>query len=217
VSPSGGPGIGKNPAAEKLLHLAVITAEESYGQKHATTALALNNLALWYEHAGQFEKAELLFLRALSAAHPQSIEAASVYHNLGELEQARGRYDRGEMYAQQACEIRLLHHTAEHPDYATDEALLAGNLYGLGKFEEAEPFFWHALAVFEHVFGPTHHETAIHLNNMAANRYATRDYPAAEALYRRSLAIKARVLGERHPSYELTAKNLKMVISAMGQ
>jgi hypothetical protein len=46
---------------------------------------------------------------------------------------------------------------------------------------------------------------------MAANCYGRRDFRAAEALYSRALQIKGRKMGQNHPSYEVTAKNLAMV------
>jgi tetratricopeptide (TPR) repeat protein len=197
--------------AEKLLHVALLAAEEAYGTHHPTVALALNNLGLWYKGAGRFEEAEFLYQRALSIAGEGSIESAAVHYNLGGLEQARGRFERAELYARKACELRLKYCTTEHPDYATDESLLASVLDSLGHYHEAEPHYWHALSVFEHTLGADHYEIAIHLNNMAANCFARRDFAAAEALYQRSLQIKSQKLGQNHPSYEVTAKNLAMV------
>jgi Flp pilus assembly protein TadD len=196
--------------ADKLLQVALLAAEEAYGAHHPAVALALNNLGMWYKSAGRFEEAEFLYQRALTVAGPDCMETAAIYYNLGALEHSRGRLARAELYARQACEVRLNFRTTEHPDYATDESLLAVILDALHRYNEAEPLYWHALSVFEHVYGSEHHEIAIHLNNMAANCFARRDFVAAEELYRRSLMIKAKKLGDRHPSYEITAKNLAL-------
>jgi tetratricopeptide (TPR) repeat protein len=203
--------------AEKLLHVALLAAEEAYGTKHPAVALALNNLGIWYKAAGRYDEAEFLYQRALTIAGDGSMESASVHYNLGGLEQARGRYERAELYARKACEIRLRYRTTEHPDYATDESLLAAILDSLGRYNESESLYWHALSVFEHTLGADHHEIAIHLNNMAANCYGRRDFEAAEALYQRALSIKEKKLGVNHPSYEVTAKNLAMVRRAARQ
>ncbi len=209
------PGLGNvvnnSKSAENLLHIALLAAEEAHGAHHPSVALALNNLGQWYRGSGRLEEAEFLFHRALTMASPRSTETASIYFNLGGLEHARGRYERAELYARQACQIRLLSRTTEHPDYATDESLLASILDSLGKYTEAEPLYWHALSVFEQTLGSEHHEIAIHLNNMAANCFSRRDFEGAEELYRRALEIKGKKLGPNHPSYEITAKNLAMV------
>jgi Flp pilus assembly protein TadD len=201
----------KHGGAEKLLHVALLAAEEAYGTHHPAVAMALNNLGLWYKSSGRFEEAEFLYQRALQIAGEGSMECASIHYNLSGLEQARGRFERAELYARKACEIRLRYRTTEHPDYATDESLLASILDSLGRYHEAEPLYWHALSVFEHTLGAEHYEIAIHLNNMAANCYARRDFAAAEALYKRALEIKYKKFGQNHPSYEVTAKNLAMV------
>jgi tetratricopeptide (TPR) repeat protein len=198
-------------SAEKLMHVALLAAEEAYGTQHPAVALALNNLGLWYKSSGRLEEAEFLYLRALNIAGEGSMESASIFYNLGALEQSRGRFERAELYARKACELRLRFRTTEHPDYATDESLLASILDSLGRYNDSESLYWHALSVFEHTLGAEHYEIAIHLNNMAANCYSRRDFAAAEALYERALSIKAKRLGERHPSYEVTAKNLAMV------
>jgi tetratricopeptide (TPR) repeat protein len=196
--------------AENLLHVALLAAEESYGTHHPAVAMALNNLGLWYKASGRLEEAEFLYQRALTIAGPDCTETAAIYYNLAALEQARGRFERAEIYIRQACEVRLRFRTTEHPEYATDESLLAAVLDAQGRFHEAEHLYWHALSVFEHTLGADHHEIAVHLNNMAANCYGRRDFDAAEALYRRSLDIKAKKLGDTHPSYEITAKNLAL-------
>jgi tetratricopeptide (TPR) repeat protein len=202
---------GKHAGAENLLHVALLAAEESYGSHHPAVAMALSNLGLWYKSSGRFDEAEFLYQRALTIAGPDCIESAAVYYNLASLEQGRGRFERAELYIRQASEIRLRFRTTEHPDYATDESLLAAILDAQGRFHEAEHLYWHALSVFEHTLGAEHHEIAVHLNNMAANCYGRRDFGAAEALYRRALDIKSKKLGDSHPSYEITAKNLALV------
>jgi tetratricopeptide (TPR) repeat protein len=207
-SPTSNAGYG---GAEKLLNVALLAAEEAYGSQHPAVALALSNLGLWYKSAGRYDEAEFLYQRALVIAGEGTMESSSIYYNLGGLEQSRGRFDRAELYVRKACEIRLKYRTTEHPDYATDESLLAAILDSLGRYHEAEPLYWHALSVFEHTLGAEHYEIAIHLNNMAANCYGRRDFAAAEALYQRALAIKYKKLGQNHPSYEVTAKNLAMV------
>ena len=97
--------------------------------------------------------------------HP---EVAAVYHNLGGLEHARGRYARGEPFARRSVAIREKALGPDHPDVAADVAALAALLDGQGKYDEAEPLYRRALAVFERVFGPEHYEIAVNLNNLAA-------------------------------------------------
>ncbi|MEP7270952.1 MAG: tetratricopeptide repeat protein [Acidobacteriota bacterium] len=63
-----------------------------------------------YKYTGNFDEAERLYQRALvitagtlGQAHP---EVATIYHNLGGLEHARGRDAGGEPLARRPVEIR---------------------------------------------------------------------------------------------------------------
>jgi hypothetical protein len=51
-----------------------------------------------------------------------SAEGASIYHNLGGLENARGRFAEGEPFACKSVELRRLTHNDDHPNVAADSA-----------------------------------------------------------------------------------------------
>ena len=70
---------------------------------------------------------------------PQHAEIATLYHNLGGPEHARGEYARGEPFARRSVEIRERALGPDHIDVAADVAALAGLLDGQGKYEESEP------------------------------------------------------------------------------
>ncbi len=63
-------------------------------------------------------------------------EAASIYHNLGGLAHARGRYSEGESLARQAVEIRLRALGPDHVDVAADVAALAAIPDGQRKVDD---------------------------------------------------------------------------------
>src|SRR5438093_125331 len=66
------------------------------------------------------------------------VALASVYHNLGGLEHARGNYEAAEPLARRSVELRELALGAKHPDVAADRAALAAIVDALGRDEEAE-------------------------------------------------------------------------------
>src|SRR5262249_25309978 len=82
---------------------------------------------------GGFRGAARLYRRALviteSQLGPQHPEMATLYHNLGGLEHARGRFARGEPFARRSVAIREKALGADHPDVAADVAALAAILY----------------------------------------------------------------------------------------
>jgi len=76
----------------------------------------------------------------LTANHgPEASVLASLYHNLGGLEHARGAFATGEPLARRAVAIRTRTLGPEHPDVAADMAALAALLDGQGKYDEPKP------------------------------------------------------------------------------
>ena len=109
--------------------------------------------------------------RALSPSRTTSGSkrtAATLFHNLGGLEHARGRFAAGEPHARRSVEIRARLRGADHPDTAADVSALAALLDGQGRYDDAEQLYLRALSVFERAYGPEHYELAVNLNNLAA-------------------------------------------------
>ena len=129
---------------------------------------------------------------------PDHPEVASIYHNLGGLEHARGRYRRAEPLARRAVAIREQALGPDHPAVAADIVALAAVLDGQGKFDASVPLYHRALAIFEATFGPDHYDIAVNLNNLAVIAFEQGDVAQAEHLYLRAIKIKEHVLGPDH-------------------
>jgi tetratricopeptide (TPR) repeat protein len=71
-----------------------------------------------------------------------------------------------------------------------DACAYAAILDGLDRYDESEPIYRHALAVFERRLGPEHMEIAITLSNLAAVMRYRGNAHEAEELYRRALEMK---------------------------
>jgi tetratricopeptide (TPR) repeat protein len=155
--------------AETVLKRAIALAEEHPDGE--TLPIALNNLGIVYKYSGNFDEAVRLYTRALrltQEAHgEQNAMAATLYHNLGGLEHARGRYADGEAPARRAWEIRREMLGEEHPDALADACAYGGVLDGLERYAESRPIYENALAIYERVFGPEHFEVAATLHNLA--------------------------------------------------
>ena len=95
---------GRYDVAEPLYLRALELAELFCGCEDVVALC--NNLAAHYKYEGRFDEAERLYRRALplveqllGAEHP---EIATLYQNLGWLENARGRFAAGEPLARRA-------------------------------------------------------------------------------------------------------------------
>ena len=156
--------------------------------------------------------------RLSSASWGRTIPSlASIYHNLGGLEHARGRYARGEPFARRSVELRERAFGPDHPDVAADVAAFAALLDGQGKYDEAEPLYRRALSTFERVYGSEHYEIAVNLNNLAAVRQAMGDPQEAEAMYTCALRIKEKLFGKTNTEVAMTANNLAVLYKAEGK
>ena len=80
---------GRCAEAERLYGRALAIKEKVLGPNHAVMAMPLNNLAVLYKNAGEYEKAELLYQQALAifeaalgSTHPKVITCQQNYAQL---------------------------------------------------------------------------------------------------------------------------------------
>jgi tetratricopeptide (TPR) repeat protein len=191
--------------SEALLRRALAIAAESAPADTTHLCGLWNELGVLYKYMGRFDEA---------GRHGAVL--ATVYHNLGGLEHARGRYAAGEPFARRAVAIRERLLGPDHPDVAADLAALAPILDAQGKRDEAAALMLRSLAILERTYGPNHYEVAVSLNNLAALRAAEGQTAEARRLYERSLAIKERQLGPRHPDVATTLNNLAVLHKKLG-
>ena len=88
--------------------------------------------------------------------------------------------------------------------------------YNQGAYAKAEPLYLRALAIREKVLGPTHHDTANSLNNLAVLYDKQGAYAKAEPLFLRALAINEKVLGPTHHDTASNLNNLAVLYESQG-
>jgi tetratricopeptide (TPR) repeat protein len=196
--------------------------EEAALHRPRDLATILNNLGMACKYAGLYEEGEAAYLRALDLLGqmpvPPMLELATLHHNLGGLEHARGRHAIGEQWARRGLAIREAEagFGGESVEVASDMAALAALLDAQSKFEESEPLHLRALAIFERELGPEHLETGIVLGNIGALRSAQGRSGEALELLKRSMAIKQQHLSAAHPSLGWAWNNLAVLERTCG-
>jgi tetratricopeptide (TPR) repeat protein len=148
--------------AEPPLRRALVIAEEAGDVEEIVNAL--NSLGVLFKFSGNFDEAANLYQRALDLAL-QTFEAAhrtvaTLYHNIGGLDHARGRFAAAEAPARRAWELNAKLLGPDHPQTAADAVAYGAVLVDLGRAGEAVELYRHALAIFERVFGREHFEVA---------------------------------------------------------
>lgn len=105
----------------------------------------------------------------------------------------------------------------KHPETATTESNLSGELLALGRVAESVRLGALSLSNFEATLGPRHPRTAAAASNLADARRAAGDRAAAERLYRRALRIDEQALGATNPETLNDVKNLADFLSESGR
>jgi tetratricopeptide (TPR) repeat protein len=212
---------GADEAAEEPLARAIECAEAIPGQPELA-AEAWNNFGVLCKYAGWFNRGAAAYARSMAFAERmpetfgRNILIATILHNTGGLDHARGRFESAEGPARRAWEMRREHLGEEHPVALADAVPYAGVLDGLKRFAEARPIYERALGVYEHVFGPEHYETAATLHNLAFVEYAEGNRSRAMELARRACVIKEKLLGADHLETALSGMNLASLLPPEG-
>src|SRR5688500_9208011 len=112
------------------------------------------------KYQGRFTDAEKLYhtllLTLRNRLNSDDPRLAGIYHHLGSLEHACSNYAECEPMARKAVELKKQELGNEHPEYAVELAALAAILDQLGKRDEAEPLYLHALEIFLGAYGDYH-------------------------------------------------------------
>lgn len=141
---------GSYREAEPAFRQALRIAGQSRSQP-LSLAVLLNDYGILCKYTGRFELAGKMYRRALklvqaeASGHKELL--AALYHNLGGLEHARGRYARALPYARRAVEIRRRIRPRDRVSLATDETALGAILVELGQIREARRLYFRALRV----------------------------------------------------------------------
>jgi len=134
-----------------------------------------------YEKALEFaEEAVDLSAEEFGAEHPTT---ATLIHNMGELQRARGELAAAEQLYNRALAIRQATLDPNHPDLAASNDSLGRVMTARGKFAEAEAHHWEAVRILEQTLARRPHV----IDRLSSRGAMYR----ARALYNRGLAYEA--------------------------
>jgi len=167
----------KHTPARRLFARALATAE-THQLGGAALARARNGLGMVAKYTGRFAEGEAHYRRALRELGPPRDATAqlraTLFHNLGGLEHARGRFERAEVWARRGLALRTHHCGATSTATALDLAALAAIVQGGCRYEEAARLYSRALSILRRRLGPDHVEVAFNLRQLATLERARR-------------------------------------------
>ena len=163
-------------------------------RQKADNAKSFSELALQYDHKGDYAKAEPLFRQALQIREkvlgPKHPHTAASLDSLALLYDHKGDYAKAEPLFRRALQIREKVLGPEHGDTAASLDSLALLYDHKGDYAKAEPLFRRALQIREKVHGPKHPDISVSLNNLATLYEHMGAYATAEPLFQQALQIR---------------------------
>ena len=206
---------GRYDRAERLLVGALALAERANGDPSLRLAL-FNGLGVVLKYQGRFADSRRAYLAAMAITrarkgHGRSLPPA-LYHNMGGLEHARGRFARGEVLARHGLFLRTRALGPEHLDVGRDLAALAAIVDGCKRHAEAEALYRRALEIFQRRLPAEHPDKAALLANLAACLHYQGRWAQGEQVGRQAVAMSRKVLGAAHPETRLAEENLGVIL-----
>jgi tetratricopeptide (TPR) repeat protein len=191
--------LGRYDDAERALVACLATTEARLGADAAEVGQLCNLLGIGHKYQARYDEAAARYARAAAiiAMHQgnDSIEMASLEHNLGGLAHARGEPAIGEPHARRAVELREAALGDDHPAVAADLAAWAALLDDLGRTDEAEAALRRALGIFERTYGERHFEVGYTLGSLGALYAGVERWSDASTVLARAREILVEVLG----------------------
>jgi tetratricopeptide (TPR) repeat protein len=198
------------------------TIEEKFGNDNIVLAATLNTLAGLYQDVGNFDKALLMYERALQVIEKTNESLASMLHecilnNLGQFYQEKREYKESLKLYEKALIINQRENESDNLNVATIYNNQAGIYQAQGNLSKALQLYLRAYNIRKNLLGPEHPEVANVLNNIACLYENEGNYEGALKLYLQALDIREKKLGKEHPFVANTVSNLASLYAQIGE
>ena len=212
-------GLGRYDDAERELVARLADLEQRLGPTDPVVGQLCNALGMTHKYQARYADGERCYARAIAIAgedaDPRML--ASLYHNLGGLDHARGEYARAEPHARRSVELRESVLGPEHPEVAADLAAWATILDDLQRFGEAEQAYKRAIAIFEKAFGDAHHEVGMTRAALGAMYAGQQRWADARTQLTRARTILDALHGADHVEVAQVDQYLAVVLHGEGR
>lgn len=207
--------------AEPICLQALQLAQAILEPEHAFVILGLHNLAMLYEHWGDYEKAESYYLEAVETCSrkpdPNTLTSANIFNSLARLYMLRGKYSEAESVAQQALAIRESLSGTDAPEVASSLGTLAEIHSIQRKYRQAEPLLQRALAIREKGQKTDPLSLALSLNSFMLFYIGQGKHKKARPFCQRVLEIMEKERGPKHPEVAKICNNIAEVYRHLGE
>ena len=213
-------GTGDLPAAVRIGETALELARRAFGNSSVAYAVSLEKLGQLHDQSGNQAAAKPYLAKAhriLAEAEPPDHLAiyrsarrlAFLCDNLGEMEEAISHYESAIRAGTQLGDL-------PYSELGTMLNNIALMYRKSGRQKAAEPYYLHALELYEKQLGPEHADVASVLNNLAVFYTNERRFAEAETTHLRALAIREKIHPASHSDIAQSKCNLAVVYHSRG-
>ena len=208
------------PEAIRVAETALDLAKRTFNETQAPLALSFESLGQLLDQSGDHVAAKPYLLKAhalLEKVEPPDQRAiyrsarrlAFSCDNLGQAEEAIRYYEKAIAAGTQLDDL-------PYSDLGTMLNNIALIFRKSGRQKAAEPYYLHALQIYEKQLGPEHADVASVLNNLGVFYTNERRFTEAEKTHLRALAIREKVHPPTHPDIAQSKCNLAVVYHSRG-
>ncbi|MBA2623551.1 MAG: tetratricopeptide repeat protein [Chthoniobacterales bacterium] len=213
-------GTGQLPEAVRIAETAVGLARRAFPPEHPGYALSLEKLGQLHDQGGDPAAAKAPLIEAhqlLETARAR--DEPAVYRSarrLAFLCENIEETDAAVTYYEQAIRVGMELGDVPYSELGTMLNNIALLYRSSGRQKEAEPFYLHALEVYEKQLGPEHADVASVLNNLAVFYTNERRFAEAEKIHLRALDLREKLLPPTHSDIAQSKCNLAVVYHSRG-
>lgn len=215
--------LGQDDEAERYFSwaLSLCAGFKSSNKQSDQMVDILNNLSLFYEKEGDFDKALEMVNKALDieAKRSKGFSENRVRSLLvrASIQKATFNLDSSEEDYRECLDLISSSKTPQAELSCETLDKYADLLLLQRKFKEAEPEFEACIKACETAHGPNHPTVAERLSDFSVLYKRTERYAEAESLLRRALAIEEKTIGIDTPEYLTTVHRLATVLTDEGR
>jgi tetratricopeptide (TPR) repeat protein len=208
------------PEAIRVGESALEVAKRTFSATQIELALSYEKLGLLHDQNGDRAGAKSHLVNAhrlfegmsqpdQGALFRSARRLARICDELGEKEDALAFYEKAIATATQVSDLPY----SEFGTLLNNAALLFRKA---GRAKAAEPYYLHALQIYEAHLGPSHADVASVLNNLGVFYTNEKRFSEAEKTHLRALAIREKTLPANHPDIAQSKCNLAVVYHSRG-
>jgi tetratricopeptide (TPR) repeat protein len=173
----------------------------------------LSRLLMKMGHASKAEEVVKLLLEQT----PDECDKAYYSHQLGQIENDRGDYEKAILYYERAQEIYKRTFPPNHPVFPASYNNIGLVYMNMGEYSKALSFYEKTLEMNQRTLPPNHPLFAQSYNNIGGVYCIMEEYSKAVSFYKKALEIRYRTHPSNHPDLATSNNNIGGVYDSMGE